>query len=92
MKYSEQYYNFYEMLPEKLAEKYTELPFDNHCYLRIALDNMVHTKWDTVILRPAYKNLSLEQRNEVIRLLKVYLHDESLLLLHNKQSLQYRKK
>ncbi|SHJ11896.1 hypothetical protein [Aquimarina spongiae] len=92
MKYSEQYYDVYEMLPEKLAEKYPELSFDNHCYLRIALDNMASTKWDTVILRLAYKHLSLEQRKEIIRLLKAYFYDKSLLLRHNQQSLQYRKK
>ena len=92
MKYSKQYYDFYEMLPEKLTEQYPQLSFDNHCYLRIALDKVLNAKWDTVISRPAYKHLSETQRNEVVELLKSYQKDKSLLLSLNQQSLQYRKK
>ena len=58
MLFSSEYYHTYQNLPEKLTEKYTDLNFQNHCYLRIALDNIFQAKWDTKIKRPAYRNLS----------------------------------
>lgn len=92
IKYSKSYLECYEGLPEKLAQQYSKLSFENHCYLRIALDNVFNTKWDTVISRPAYKHLSEQQRKNVVKLLKSYQEDKSLLLRHNALSLQYRKK
>ncbi|UZO80012.1 acetyltransferase [Aquimarina sp. ERC-38] len=92
MKYSEAYYNTYQHLPEELAKQYTNLRFDNHCYLRIALDNTFKAKWDTVLKRPAYKNLSATEREEVLNLLKTYKTNEALLQEHNKNSLEWRGK
>lgn len=92
MNYSEAYFNTYQNLPEKLAKQYANLRFDNHCYLRIALDNTFKAKWDTVIKRPAYKNLSGEQKNKVLSLLQKYQSDQELLLIHNQNSLRWRKK
>ena len=90
MNFSEEYYEAYQNLPEKLAEFYKELSFDNHCYLRIALDNVYNQKWDTVLKRPAYKNISKEKREVLLSLLKLYFEDKVLLLAHHRNSLRYR--
>ena len=92
MKFSKQYIETYQNLPEKLTEIYPDLNFENHCYLRIALDNAVRAKWDTVLKRPAYKNLNQLQLQEVLSLLHKYQTDKSLLLHHNTLSLKWRQK
>ncbi len=33
----------------------------DHCFLRIAYDNAVAGKWDTVVARPAYATLPLDR-------------------------------
>ncbi|MEM6720792.1 MAG: hypothetical protein AAF611_15790 [Bacteroidota bacterium] len=86
------YKSAYQGLPEKLAKKYTYLSFENHCYLRIALDNTLHAKWDRILQKPAYKHLNATQLKHVVQLLKRYDADESLLKRHNTISLNYRKK
>ena len=92
MAFSPAYQNAYLGLPEELAAKYPDLNFDNHCYLRIALDNTLGAKWDSQITRPAYKNLDGSQLNEVRELLRKYKEDRELLLRHNAKSLGFRKK
>ncbi|MGB3605958.1 MAG: acetyltransferase [Psychroserpens sp.] len=89
---SQAYYTTYQHLPEKLAETYPNLRFDNHCYLRIALDNTFQAKWDTVIDRPAYKTINPEQKATVLKLLNSYLVDRALLMSHNRLSLTWRNK
>lgn len=91
MKYTDSYYNIYKNLPEKLVEIYPDLNFENHCYLRIALDTIFKTKWDIKMNRPAYKNLNKSQLEELLTLLNQYKTDKELLLKHNKQSLLWRK-
>lgn len=86
------YQKTYHGLPERLAEQYNDLNFDNHCYLRIALDNTIGAKWDTKVRRPAYKHLSKEQLYSVLDLLQQYQTDKALLLRHNRTSLDYRNK
>ena len=39
-------------LANELENIYHNLNFKNHCYLRIAYDNTIDAKWDTVINRP----------------------------------------
>lgn len=85
------YQKAYLGLPELLAEQYADLNFDNHCYLRIALDNTIGAKWDTKIPRPAYKHLSIKQLDKVLNLLRQYQMDKTVLLIHNQISLDYRK-
>ena len=82
----------YFSLGNELAELHKHLDFQNHCYWRIALDNTLSAKWKDVISAPAYKNLTDEQFNHVIHLLKHYKVDEKLLLEHNRISLKYRGK
>jgi len=86
------YQKAYLGLPEQLAKYYKDLNFHNHCYLRIALDNTVGCKWDTKISRPAYKNSTKEQLDNVLALLRRYQTDRALLLRHNEISLTYRGK
>lgn len=33
----------------------------DHCFLRIAYDNAVGAKWDTVVARPAWRSLPLDR-------------------------------
>jgi len=91
MNFSKQYYDTYQNLPEELVNIYPNLNFENHCYLRIALDNTFQTKWDTVIDRPAYKNLSPSKMDKVLKLLKHYKTDYKQLVEHNRNSINWRK-
>lgn len=85
------YTEAYQSLPEKLAEQHKDLNFENHCYLRIALDNAFEARWDKTLKKPAYKHLSKNQLETVISLLKQYQKDKVFLLEHNKKSLAWRK-
>ncbi|ALM21073.1 acetyltransferase [Nonlabens sp. MIC269] len=82
----------YFELGEQLPKQYPELNFDNHCYWRIALDNVLQGKWRDKIPAPAYKHLTDDQLDYVIHLLKSYSKDQRLLLQHNENSLRYRGK
>lgn len=83
---------YYLEIPELLVSHYPDLNFQNHCYLRIALDNVIGTMWDTQIAKPAYKHLTTDQRKLVISYLSSYVKDKNLLLSHNMISLAYRGK
>jgi hypothetical protein len=76
------------LLDSKFA---TELNFRNHCYLRIAYDNTVSNKWDTVIAKPFIKNADEQQLNNAVLLLSKYVTDKEILLKHNASSLAFRK-
>ena len=89
---SKAYQNAYLELPEQLVRNYPELNFENHCYLRIALDQVYQTKWDTKIPKLAYKYLTKLQLETVQKLLGSYQKNRELLLKHNKQSLSFRRK
>ncbi|MEL7270743.1 MAG: acetyltransferase [Bacteroidota bacterium] len=88
---SKAYQDAYLGLPEQLTGNYPELNFKNHCYLRIALDQVFQAKWDTKIPKPAHKHLNGEQLEAVRNLLTRYLTNKALLLQHNMLSLHYRK-
>lgn len=81
----------YFSLGTKLEETYPHLNFKNHCYWRIALDNVFSSKWDAKLQRPAYKNLDFAHLKQVVQLLQAYCLDKELLLKHNLHSLNYRK-
>jgi len=82
----------YLKLGNELPAMYPDLDFENHCYWRISLDNVVGNKWDRVIDKPAYKNLSLDQLQRVVDLMKSYKTDIEVLKENNKRSLEYRGK
>ena len=79
-------------LANELEGIYPNLNFRNHCYLRIAYDNAVYNKWDTVLNRPFTANANLIQLTRANWFLKLYKTDKYLLLEHNKISLTYRNK
>lgn len=79
-------------LGNQLPKIHRHLNFDNHCYWRIALDNTLQAKWKDKVAAPAYKNVTKEQFDHIIHLLKTYKEDEKLLLEHNRISLAYRGK
>ncbi len=81
----------YFSLAKRLEERYSNKNFKNHCYWRIALDQVFGKKWDTAVAKPAYKNLKIEDLRFTVILLTRYLEDESLLLQHNQTSLQLRR-
>ena len=81
----------YQGLPEQLAIHYKELPFDDHCYLRMALDNTFSAQWDTKIPKPAYKNLNQPHKKQVLQFLNHSKKDHALILHHLLKSLKYRK-
>ena len=91
MPFGSDYYQVYQGWPERLVSRYPDLPFDYHCYLRIALDNTLGAKWDTKIRKPAYLHLSVIQLSMVMNSFKTYFEDKTVLLEHHRRSLNYRK-
>ena len=79
-------------LANDLEKQYTNLNFRNHCYLRIAYDNVLQAKWDTIIGRPFVAKATSDQIDQVNKLLVLYKTNKDLLIDHNKQSLTFRNK
>lgn len=75
-----------------LEKMYPKLNFRNHCYLRIAYDNVVQAKWDTILERPFISKANLLQITQANELLESYRNNIELLLEHNLNSLCYRNK
>ncbi len=90
MPFGADYYSTYQGWPERLVARYPELPFDDHCYLRIALDNTLGAKWDSKIRKPAYLHLSERKLSTVLSYFKTYFEDKGLLLEHHGRSLNFR--
>ncbi|WP_309607862.1 acetyltransferase [Flavobacterium sp.] len=79
-------------LSNQLDTQYNlELNFRNHCYLRIAYDNTVNSKWGIIIKRPFTKYASDDQLKNALTLLSSYLLDKVILLSDNEKSLAFRK-
>ncbi len=68
-----------------------EFDFKNHCYLRIAYDNVLNNKCDMVVKKPFVNNATQKQLEEGLNLLKQYLANRDLLKQHNNCSLNFRK-
>lgn len=82
-----------KLLSNELDSQYNdELNFRNHCYLRIAYDNVVQNKWDVILKRPFTKFASENQLKNVVAFLNLYRSDKKKLLIDNKRSLDFRKK
>ncbi len=77
-------------LANELELQYSDLNFRNHCYLRIAYDNVLGAKWDTIIDRPFVSKASEDQVDQANRLLTLYKTNKELLVKHNKISLTFR--
>ncbi len=72
-------------------EKLNIQNFKNHCYWRIANDNAVNAKWNTVINKPFYKNVDYNTLLKSVTYLKTMLHDNEVIKVLNSRSLNYRK-
>jgi hypothetical protein len=81
----------YFLMAKELEQKYPTKSFKNHCYWRIALDQVMGSNWSEVLERPAYKKLSAQGLAKAVSLLESYLTNEELLAEHNEMSLQFRK-
>lgn len=80
-------------LSNQLDSQYNnELNFRNHCYLRIAYDNVVQDKWDNIIKKPFVKFANNNQFQDVIILLNEYSLNKNQLVMDNLKSLEFRKK
>ena len=90
MPLSKAYLLAYKHLPERLEQHYPNLPFSNHCYLRMALDVVIGNQWDLKIKKPAYRHLNPEQLQCVVHVLKDYLTNNTLIIEHHAISLRYR--
>ena len=62
----------------------------DHCFLRIAYDNAVGAKWDTVVHPPAWRNLPLDRLAAALDLLEA-MHDLPQLTGLNETSLALRR-
>lgn len=79
-------------IANELEDVYPEFTFKNHCYLRIAYDNVIQARWDKVIAKPFVIRANSSQVEEANQLLNLYKSDKELLLQHHKISLTYRNK
>lgn len=79
-------------IANELENVYPELNFKNHCYLRIAYDNVIQARWDKVITKPFVIRANSSQLEEAKQLLNLYKSNKELLLQHHKISLTYRNK
>lgn len=62
----------------------------DHCFLRIAYDNAVGAKWDTVVKPPAWRNLPQNGLADALNLLEA-MHDLPKLYGLNETSLALRR-
>ena len=69
-----------------------ELNFRNHCYLRIAYDNVIGDRWDKQLEKPFVKYATIAQLETVIEKLNKYISDKSVLISDNSKSLTFRSK
>lgn len=64
----------------------------DHCFLRIAYDNAVGARWDTIVARPAWRHLPLGELAAAIAILERILGEgRPALMTLNAASLDYRR-
>lgn len=68
----------------------SELNFRNHCYLRIAYDNTVNDKWDTIVKKPFTKYATEESLLKALAFLDDYKKNKNVLIADNDKSLNFR--
>lgn len=75
----------------KLVSLYPNKNLQNHCYLRIAYDNVMKEKWDNVISKPFYKNAPLHKSFRARKILDDMLVSEKIVDELNEVSLSFRR-
>ena len=65
----------------------------NHCFLRIAYDNAVEARWDTVVARPAWRHLPLDTLAAAVVILdRIRTEGRPTLVRLNAASLGHRRR
>lgn len=64
----------------------------DHCFMRVCLDHALGARWDTLVPRPALRNLSDSQLTRAIQIAEQLLAQPHLLPQFNQQSLLWRGK
>lgn len=86
----------YQLLAKKVLPRLADsLGFpikEDHCFYRVVLDWLVQDKWDRVLDKPAYKQLTEEQLEKCIDRMYIWIECPSILRRDNKNSLSYRKR
>lgn len=77
---------------DELVAKYNHLVFDNHCYMRMAYDDVVKDKWDKKVEKPFYKNATKLQLQKAVGNMILMLSEQEWVHYLNRKSLVYRGK
>tara|TARA_A200000113_G_scaffold4414_1_gene4807 strand:+ start:861 stop:1202 length:342 start_codon:yes stop_codon:yes gene_type:complete len=81
------------VLPSIAATKKNSWPIHNdHCFMRVILDNVCGCAWYDVIRSPAYQNLSEEKAIAAAQLAECIACESVSLHTLNERSKQWRKK
>ena len=80
-----------ETMPAQADERDWPVRFD-HCFQRILLDNAVGGPWRDHIAAPAWRNASVAQLSEAIKLGEAAVAGEDDLAALNRRSLEWRGK
>jgi len=75
----------------KLVEKYPNKNLENHCYLRIAYDNVCKGKWTDFFEKPFYKEAPLHKVMKAKGVLEDMMASERIVDSLNEISLGYRR-
>ena len=62
----------------------------DHCFMRVCLDTSLGARWDTMVRRPAIRNLDLSQLAAVVAQAERIAAEPSLLPTLNRASLRLR--
>ena len=81
----------YIELGNELPTIHTDLDFENHCYWRMAADNVVGDKWKRKVMPPFYKHCSLAQLDTAVNFLKMMREDYFAVKALDANSKKYRK-
>lgn len=82
--------NTITFLVDKLPLVYPDLNFENHCYRRIAYDELMQCKWDTKVKKPFVDNINITNLSIIILTLTSFVESKQYLLRCNEKSLKYR--
>ena len=78
-----------EVLPGLAAAHGWPIRLD-HCFMRVCLDHAIGARWDTVVARPAIRNLTAGQLAGAIACAEAIAADPALLRPRNDASLAMR--
>ena len=74
-----------------MAQTYGWSIRQDHCFMRVCLDDALQAKWDTVVQRPAIHHLTNIQLEEAVSSAERIVNDPALLVVLNEASLRRRR-